>query len=314
MKSSYEIDPAFRKFSRVRMPNNLFWLAFFNALMTFGNLFYRPERTYQRFDTTIRSWDDQPLKITVYRPKENGIPRPGVVYFPGGAYMMCPTPMHHRTAANLAKEAGANVVMVTYRLAPKYPFPCALNDALMAWDHVIKYYDRYGIDPSRIAIAGESAGGNLSAAVTLYAKDHHTQMPCGELLMYPALDQGHNSESRKKYTDTPMIAAKNFAFVNKHYYRNGYGDWERYAVPLTHPDVSGLPPTYIETAEFDPLSDDGKLYAIKLAKAGVDVMFWPTKGTIHGYDIVRSASITLLCMSRRIQWFQQIFANHPSNK
>jgi acetyl esterase/lipase len=216
--------------------------------------------------------------------------------------------MHHRTAANLAREAGANVVMVTYRLAPKYPFPHAFLDAVAVWEYVALHALDFGIDSSRIAVAGESAGGNLSAAVSLYEKDHLGKMPTGALLMYPALDQGQDSGSRKKFTDTPMIASDNFTFVNQYFYRDGYGEFERYAVPLRHPDVAGLPPTYIETAEFDPLSDDGRNYAEKLAKAGVDVMFWPTKGTIHGYDIVRTAAITQLCMTRRIEWFQRIFS------
>ena len=164
-----------------------------------------------------------------------------------------------------------------------------------------------GIDPDRVAVAGDSAGGELSAVVCLMAKDRGKPMPCGQMLMYPATGAGNGTDSMKKYTDTPMCNSRDMEKYGHYYVQDPAAGKHTYSAPIDADSLAGLPAAYIETAEFDCLRDDGILYAGRLRQFGVSAELINTEGTMHGFDIVLDSSIVRACVDRRVSFLKRIF-------
>jgi len=234
---------------------------------------------------------------------EEGV-RPCLIYYPGGGFMMSASHIHKKNLANIVRETGFKAVMVHYRLAPKHAFPTAFLDALEAMEYVYDHVRELKVDIDRIGLAGDSAGGNLACAVALYNQDVIHRPVKALMLVYPGLDKGLDSFSRKTYGDTPMFNASIFPVIEKVYYPNGTGDLEHYAYPLSHPDPVGIGPVYIETAEFDCLHDDGIVFYELLQASGVVCELNETKGTVHGYDVVQSSDIVKASIRQRIDFLK----------
>ncbi|MCK7485031.1 MAG: alpha/beta hydrolase [Bacillus subtilis] len=231
----------------------------------------------------------------------------GLLVFPRRRILMVATHLHKLAIASFVKRLQIIVLVVHYRLAPKHAFPTAFFDALDSYQYLLDHAKERGIDVNKIAVGGDSAGGNLACALTHWRRDQGLSMPCGQMLLYPALDRLDQEGSRTKFVDTPMFSSRNFEFVRSHYFRNGVGELGAYAAPLMAEHFNHLPPTYIETAEFDPLTDDGRKYAEVLIAAAIPVAFYPTQGTPHGYDGMPNAKTTQLCWERRLAWLQALF-------
>lgn len=256
----------------------------------------------------IRLRDGGRIKVHVFSPRFVKKPVPALVYYPGGGFMQTAAFAHKRNAAKMAAGAKCKVLLVHYRLAPKYPFPTGLLDCEEAFDYILSHAEKLGIDPGRIAMGGDSAGGTLTAGVILRQRDEGEARPMFAMLLYPALEDGNaDFPSRKKYVDTPMFNTERFHFIEKYYYRDGLQGMETYAFPLRNKDYSGLPPAYIETAEFDCLHDDGPIAAETLRKAGIPVDLVETKGTLHGYDAIEASPVTRDCLRRRIGALRKAF-------
>lgn len=268
---------------------------------------------YDRFRVRLSSFrlrlrDGGRIKVHVFSPRFVKKPVPALVYYPGGGFMQTAAFAHKRNAAKMAAGAKCKVFLVHYRLAPKHPFPTGLLDCEEAFDFILSHAQKLKIDPSRIAMGGDSAGGTLTAGVILRQRDEGERRPILAMLLYPALEDGNaDFESRKKYVDTPMFNTERFHFIEKYYYRNGMQGMEQYAFPLRTRDYSGLPPAYIETAEFDCLHDDGVIAAKTLRDAGIPVELVETKGTLHGYDAVEASPVTRDCLRRRIGALRKAF-------
>ena len=207
-----------------------------------------------------------------------------------------------------AKDALCKVVFVNYRLAPKHPFPVFYEDCYSAMCWVYDNAETLDIDVSRIGIGGDSAGSTLSVGVCMMAKDrNHPIKFCFQMLPYPYLDARNTSESCKKYTDTPMwnstLSSRIAPMTNVD---RSCPDFVYYS-PVEAESFEGLPPAYIETAEFDCLHDDGILYAKKLHEAGIKVILNETKGTMHGFDIVQNAKTTQSAIAARIRFMKSQF-------
>jgi acetyl esterase/lipase len=251
----------------------------------------------------LQTNDGSTFKVDIFTPKGKKT-RPCLLYFPGGGFLMCATPFHKKILADLVAKLDISAVMVHYRLAPRHPFPAAFNDAVSALEYVIKHADRLSIDPNHIGVGGDSAGGTLAAGLSLYNNDKlHYQLKCS-MLIYPATDN-EDSKSRQAYVDTPMFHSRMLEVVKKAYFANGLFGLGNYAFPLQHPNPKGLGPTYIETAEFDPLHDEGIHYHKKLAEFGVVTELNNTIGTVHGYDIVQKSEIVKNSMKKRILFIQE---------
>ena len=211
-------------------------------------------------------------------------PRPGIVYYHGGGWVLADLDDYEPSALALAEKTGATVVSVAYRLAPEHPHPAAHDDAFAAYRYVAENAAALGADPAKIAVAGESAGGNLAVAVALMAKDRGAAPPVHVLSVYPVVDLDVTGESYRTYADAKPL---NKAFMEWFFDRYA-PDWrtDRGAYPLLtlkNRDLSGLPPTTILNAEIDPLATDGEELAAALKKAGVPVERRTYPGVTHEF-------------------------------
>lgn len=223
---------------------------------------------------------------------------PCLVYFHGGGFVFGGAPYHYRNAAAYALGAGCKVLFAEYPLAPAHPFPAPNAACLQVYRFACTHARELGIDGERIAVGGDSAGGFLAADTVFRAQEAGLAPPCFAMLVYPVIGGGE-TPSMRRFPDTPMWNARLNARMWEY-----YGGDARLAVP----EGSGLqrfPATYIETAEFDCLHDEGVRFAHALGRAGVAVTLNETKGTMHGFDAAsksaaaKQASEARICALRR---------------
>jgi acetyl esterase/lipase len=230
---------------------------------------------------------DSDVAVRIYRPQQ---PQGAIVWLHGGGFVMGDLDTEHPAATRLADGSGAVVISVGYRRAPEHRFPAALDDAytVLAW--TAKHTTDLGLDPTRIAVGGHSAGAGIAAAVALRARDQQGPPICYQLLNQPELDDRQETWSARNFTDTPWMTRDKLAATWRHYL--GSASASPYAAPARAADLSGLPPAYVATAEFDPLRDEGITYALRLLQAGVSVELHQWPGTFHGSHAILSAEVS----------------------
>ncbi len=261
----------------------------------------------------VKSSDGYELTVYIISPKDIIEPCPCLVNYHGGGFVFEGAFHHYRLAMHYAK-AGCKVVYVKYRLGPKWKFPVPMEDCYSVLEWVYENAESLGIDKNNIAVGGDSAGGTLSAAVSLMNRDRGRKIPIRfQLLVYPLLDMRNESASAKKYTDTPMWNSVLTAKVKPLLMPDGEVNIS-YISPVESENLSDLPPAYIETAEFDCLHDDGILYFELLKKEGTEVELFETKGTMHGYDIVLKSPMALKAIKKRTDFLKKMFALRAENK
>jgi len=303
----YEIKKEFFPFSLFTPPISEKFLAMAVPNMkTPKSIFKDKELDVVRHE--IESYDGAQIECFLMSPKAIEAHAPCLIYIHGGGFVLAAAGYHYKNAMRYAKEARCKVVFVNYRLAPKNPHPVFFEDCYAAMCWAYNHAVMLGIDASRIGIGGDSAGSTLAVGVCMMARDRkHPIKLAFQMLPYPYLDARNNSESCKKFTDTPMwnsklssrIAPMTKADVTR-------PDYVYYS-PVEAASFEGLPPAYIETAEFDCLHDDGILYAKKLREAGIKVELNETKGTMHGFDIMQKAETTKAALAARIEFMKKHF-------
>ena len=230
---------------------------------------------------------DPDVAVRTYRPH---LAQGAIVWLHGGGFVMGDLDTEHPWAARLAGAAGAVVVSVGYRRAPEDRFPAALDDVYAALTWTATHAAELGIDRERIAVGGHSAGAGLAAAVALRARDQQGPPIRFQLLNQPELDDRQETWSARNFTDTPWMNRDKLAATWRHYL--GSVPASPYAAPARAADLSGLPPAYVATAEFDPLRDEAIGYALRLLQAGVPVELHQWPGTFHGSQAILSAAIS----------------------
>lgn len=226
------------------------------------------------------------LPIRIYRPagSESGA-APVVVYFHGGGFVAGDLDTHDGTARMHAGDAGAVVVSVDYRLAPEHPFPAAVEDAMAATEWVAAHAAELGTDPARLAVAGDSAGGNLAAVVCQLARDGGGPAIAFQLLWYPATTYDGSLPSFTENAHAPIIDSAAIAALTRAYVGDDFdlSNPPATLAPARAANLAGLPPAYISVAGHDPLRDDGIRYGERLAAAGVPVQVHNAETMVHGY-------------------------------
>jgi acetyl esterase len=230
---------------------------------------------------------DPEVAVRSYRPHQA---QGAIVWLHGGGFVMGDLDTEHPWAARLAGGAGAVVISVGYRRAPEHRFPAALDDTSAALAWTAEHAAELGLDPARIAVGGHSAGAGLAAAVALRARDQQGPPIRFQLLNQPQLDDRQETWSARHFTDTPWMTRDKLAATWRHYL--GSTPASPYAAPARAADLSGLPPAYIATAEFDPLRDEAITYGLGLLQAGVPVELHQWPGTFHGSQAILSAEIS----------------------
>jgi acetyl esterase/lipase len=254
-------------------------------------------------DRTVPGPDGAPdITVRVYRSSTAPPTTAAVLYLHGGGFVLGSIDTEHVPALEMARALGVVVVSVEYRLAPEHPFPAGVEDcyAGLVWLH--DNAASLGVDPDRIAVLGRSAGGGLAAAVALLARDRQGPPLCLQVLDIPELDDRLETASMRAFVDTPLWNRPSAEISWRAYLGSGDGSGEvsPYAAPARAKDLAGLPPAYVATMEFDPLRDEGIIYALRLLQAGVSVELHSYPGTFHGSALVPTAGVSMRAMADEV--------------
>ncbi|WP_230203592.1 alpha/beta hydrolase [Bacillus massiliigorillae] len=222
------------------------------------------------------------IKARIYTPEGQGL-LPIFIYLHGGGWVMGDLDTVDSPCRNIANLAKCIVVSVDYRLAPENKFPIPLEDCYEAATWVADYAREWNGDPTRIAIGGDSAGGNLAAAVTMKARNQGGPTFVSQVLIYPVMDFSFNTPSYKENGEGYFLTYANMVYFTEHYLTKIEDKLHTYAAPLLAESLSKLPPALVITAEYDPLRDEGLAYSNRLQSAGVEVESTCYEGMIHGF-------------------------------
>jgi acetyl esterase len=222
------------------------------------------------------------IPVRIYAPSERR-PLPAIVYFHGGGFVIGSLETHDGTCRSLANATGCIVVSVDYRLAPEHKFPAAPEDCYAATRWAADKGAEIGVDTTRISVAGDSAGGNLAAVVSLMARDRKGPRLRHQLLIYPVANHDFDTPSYLENKEGYLLSREMMRWFWNHYLGRVEDGAEAYASPLRAASLAGLPPAHVITAEFDPLRDEGEALAKRLAEAGVPITQKRYDGMIHGF-------------------------------
>lgn len=223
------------------------------------------------------------IPVRFYRPSDSRAPSACIVYLHGGAFIKGSLDSGDSIAWGVADQTGFVVMSVDYRLAPENPFPCGVEDCYSAINHLSKNATRYGVDPDRIAVWGDSAGGNMAAAVCLMARDRSGPAIRAQAINYPCLTDDLSAPAYRDMADAAGVLTASIDNAWNLYLGKSRPTADGYAAPLKATDHSRLPPAHVHYAEYDCLADDARAYASKLEAAGTKVTLRAAKRMIHGY-------------------------------
>jgi acetyl esterase len=229
------------------------------------------------------------LRVRLYRPMGAAThPLPAILYFHGGGWIIGSLEAYDRVCRYFAARTGCVVVAVDYRLAPEHRFPAAIDDAVAAFRWLGNEAPALGIDPVRIVLGGDSAGGTIATVAAREVRGDGTP-PCLQWLVYPMTDLAFDSPSVVSLGERFLITRASVEWMRAHYLKNPHEISDPRASPLRADDLAGLPPALVYTAGFDPLRDEGQAYADKMAAAGVKVIYREFESLIHGFVGMRGA-------------------------
>ncbi len=247
----------------------------------------------------IKTSDDSKIALSIYNPNDIEGNKPCLIYFHGGGFFLKDEAYIHKIVCEYARNVKCCVVFVHYRTADKYPYPVPFQDCCDAIQYVWRNSENFRIDKNKIALGGDSAGGALTGSCALWCRDETNIRICFQMLIYPVTDLRMETETAKKYVDSPLWNSSLSKKMWRIYLRNGINDKKEYASPVLAENFSDLPPAYIEVSEFDSLRDEGIEYATALEKAGVNVQYDEIKGACHGFDVFLNTELTKKAIQKR---------------
>jgi acetyl esterase len=226
---------------------------------------------------------DGPLRARLYVPFAAPATGPLLVYYHGGGFVVGDLDSHDNLCRFLARQAGVSVLSVDYRLAPEHPFPAPIDDALAAFRFAVEHAGELGADPARIAVGGDSAGGNLAAGVARLTAAGGEPAPAFQLLFYPWVDLSQERRSQELFAEGFYLTRADLRWYRGHYLTDLSQATDPRCSPLVASELGAGPPAYVATAGFDPLRDEGEEYAGRLRDAGATVALRRHSGLIHGF-------------------------------
>jgi len=255
----------------------------------------------------VAGYKGHKFKTEIFEPSNGKGKLPCLIYVHGGAFSYKASAYHKKLACLYALKASCRVFFPDYHLTPKYPYPAAYEDVLALYRYVMEGSEEFAVDVDRIAMAGDSAGASIAALICNRYEWEGLKRPCLQMLVYPLTDGAMQTESMKRFSDTPIWNAQN----NKRawsYYCRGLKVEDQYGASPMHSSLPQIiPDTYIETAEYDCLHDEGILYGKRLREAGASVEINETRGTIHGYDSAINTTVAIRNIQKRISFLKKGF-------
>lgn len=243
--------------------------------------FERPRPAEVTVTDGVVSGETGNVPIRIYRPKGDA-PQPCLLYMHGGGFVFGDLDSHDGVSAEIADRAEVTVIAVHYRLAPEHRYPAAFEDSRAVLKHIAAAPERFGVDRARLGVGGDSAGGNLAAALALWARAHGGPTLRAQVLIYPGLGLGMTDQGRPAGGDAPLLAKDELDYYARAYLGPSGRTTDPYAAPLLAEDFSGLPPAFVQAVEHDPIRPDAEAYAACLEAAGVPVDFEVAAGLVHG--------------------------------
>jgi len=256
---------------------------------------YRRRTNRLKVDVDIHRFEDRDIDgsggkipIRIYTPRElaSGEKLPVLVWYHGGGYVIGDLDTHDSACRALANEADCIVVAVDYRLAPEHKFPAAVDDCFAALKWVVKHADEINVDGTRIAVGGDSAGGNLAAVVSILARNAGSPKIAFQLLIYPVTAPEPETKSHHAFAEGYLLTRKTITWFFTQYIRSSKDVTDFRYAPLEADDLSSLPPSLIVVAGYDPLRDEGVEYAEALIHAGNRVRLSNYEGLVHGFYLM----------------------------
>ncbi len=300
----YEIDGELRKIARLKPPSNISLYPILNVVLKLYACTSDDKVTVKKYATP--GYENGKLSTFVIEPRNHCGVLPCIIFFHGGGLLLRAAKSHYRFAKWYAEMANCKVVFPDYRLLPKNKYPVPVEDCYCTYKWTLDHADMLGINRDKIIVAGDSAGGNLAAAVALMLWDRIQISPLGAMLIYPVTDRRMITKSMKKFTDTPVWDARLTEMFWKAYLGNQEPEQIKYASPAEAKSLEHFPNTYIEVAEFDCLRDEGIAFAERLRSEGVFAELHEVKGACHGFETALESSIVEKSMQRRIRWLQSV--------
>lgn len=298
-KNNYPIHEDFRAACRITAPLGRGVLGIGNAFLAAMPKGMRSDKTLTITKIKITSTaDGKEFGVWVITPKGTNAPRPAILFLHGGGFVFKGAPYHYDLAKEYALRTGSVIVMVDYRTAYNNPYGTSLNDCVDAWRWMTKEAQTLGVNTSKTAIVGDSAGGFL-AIKTVLASDVR---PSKLMLIYPVVDCSMRTESMAKFSDTPVWNSELNRKMWEYYLQ---GATEKSLLDLTPNELRNMPATYVETAEFDCLRDEGNEFARLLQSSGVATTHIQTESTMHGFDMAQRSEITQHQIDERCKWLSE---------
>ena len=295
-QTDYPIHDDFRAACRITAPLGRGVLGIGNAFLAAMPKGMRSDRELMIDKIKIRSTaDGEEFRVWVVTPKGGTAPHPAILALHGGGFVFKGAPYHYDLAKEYARRTGSVVVMVDYRTAHNSPYGTTLQDCVDAWRWMISEAQNLGIDIARTAVVGDSAGGFLAIKTVLESDLRPSKL----MLIYPVVDCSMRTESMALFSDTPVWNSELNAKMWEYYLQ---GATEESLLDLDNNELQDLPATYVETAEFDCLRDEGNAFATLLQRAGVATHLIETKGTMHGFDMAQRSGITERQIAERCKW------------
>lgn len=298
-QNKYPIHNDFRTACRITAPLG-------RSVLNIGNAFLStmPKGMRSNSELTINktkitsTTDGKKFSAWVITPKSGNTPRPAILFLHGGGFVFKGAPYHYDLAKEYARCTGSVVVMVDYRTAHNNPYGTSLQDCLDAWRWIISEAQSLGIDTTRTAIVGDSAGGFLAIKTVLGSDIRPSKL----MLIYPVVDCSMRTKSIAEFNDTPVWNSELNKKMWAYYLQD---ETEKSLLDLTKNELQKIPTTYIETAEFDCLRDEGNEFAQMLQSSGVATTCIQTDGTMHGFDMAQQSDITQHQIAERCKWLRE---------
>ena len=317
MALKYALAPEFAAQKGFTLPSNRLVLRLIDAVFRWQRRGFPWSDEVSVRTHRVKGSGRRPIDVLEVAPRNAGPATPTLIDYHGGAFFLSTMRGHLAYAEHYARGTGCRVFLPEYRLCLAHPFPAALEDAYTTLEWAHANAATLGVDRDRIVLIGDSAGGALAAGVAQRALDCRGPKVCAQILIYPVTDHESKTESARSFTDTPGWTSGSNRNMWKLYLRGTEFDRTGgttapppYAAPLQRADFAGLPPAFVEVAEFDPLRDEGIAYARALEQAGVPVELHVIQGGIHGYDLSEGSPTAARALPVRLEAIRRFFASH----